>query len=84
VVGSREAGEADLAYAAELGRLAAAQGRSIVSGAARGVDEAAMLGALEGEGTVIGVLADSLSRTAMSARYRHGLKSRNVAVRSRT
>jgi predicted Rossmann fold nucleotide-binding protein DprA/Smf involved in DNA uptake len=80
VVGSRNADEADLAYAAQLGRLAAAQGRSIVSGAARGVDEAAMLGALEGEGTVIGVLADSLLRTAMSARYRHGLKSGNVVL----
>lgn len=45
VVGSREASEADLEYATGLGRLAAAQGRAIVSGA-RGVDEAAMLGTL--------------------------------------
>ncbi|WP_419186187.1 DNA-processing protein DprA [Rohdeia mirabilis] len=47
VVGSRVADEASLAFAAEVGRLCVAAGRGLVSGAAIGVDEAAMLGALE-------------------------------------
>ena len=70
VVGSRNAGESDLALSEKLGRDAAAQGYSIVSGGARGVDQRAMLGALESEGTAVGVLADSLLRSATSAKYR--------------
>ena len=38
--------------------------------AVQGVDEAAMLGALESEGTAIGVLANDLLRAATSAKYR--------------
>jgi len=47
VVGSRNAVEQDLAYSRDLGATAANEGYSIVSGGARGVDETAMLGALE-------------------------------------
>src|SRR5207244_7674266 len=42
VVGSRDAGEADLSFTADLGREAARQGYSVVSGGARGVDQSAM------------------------------------------
>jgi predicted Rossmann fold nucleotide-binding protein DprA/Smf involved in DNA uptake len=80
VVGSRDAGESDLAFAAALGAEAAAQGLSIVSGGARGVDEAVMLGALEHEGTAVGVLADSLLRTATSVRYRKHLMGRDLVL----
>jgi len=48
VIGSRNATKQDLAYSRGLGELAASNGYSIVSGGARGVDEASMLGALEG------------------------------------
>lgn len=80
VVGSRETEESELAFAARLGAEAAAQGMSIVSGGARGVDEAAMLGALEHECTTIGVLADSLLRAATSAKYRKYLMARDLAL----
>jgi predicted Rossmann fold nucleotide-binding protein DprA/Smf involved in DNA uptake len=80
VVGSRDAGEADLSFAASLGAEASVQGMSIVSGGARGIDEAAMLGALQHEGTAVGVLADSLLRAATSARYRKHLMNRNLAL----
>ena len=50
VVGSRNAADDDLQYTRELGAAAANQGFSVVSGGARGVDEAAMLGTLESEG----------------------------------
>jgi predicted Rossmann fold nucleotide-binding protein DprA/Smf involved in DNA uptake len=80
VVGSREAEESELAFAARLGAEAAAQGLSIVSGGARGVDEAAMLGALQRECTTIGVLADSLLRAATSAKYRKYLMARDLAL----
>ncbi len=73
VVGSRNATDADLQFASSLGKDAAAQGYSIVSGGARGIDEAAMQGALEHEGTAIGVLADSLLRAVTSVKYRKAL-----------
>jgi predicted Rossmann fold nucleotide-binding protein DprA/Smf involved in DNA uptake len=80
VIGSREAGLADLGFASRLGGEVALQGHSIVSGGARGVDETAMLGALEKEGTVIGILADNLLRAATSAKYRKGLMAKNLVL----
>ena len=80
VVGSRDGEKSDLEFAATLGSEASAQGLSVVSGGARGVDEAAKLGALEHAGTAVGVLADSLLRTATSARYRGHLMARNLLL----
>ena len=80
VVGSRDATEEDITYTNNLGAEAAAQGYSIVSGGARGVDQSAMLGALECEGTAIGVLADSLLRSATSAKYRKYLMAGDLAL----
>jgi predicted Rossmann fold nucleotide-binding protein DprA/Smf involved in DNA uptake len=80
VIGSREASEEDLSYASMLGGEVALQGYSVVSGGARGVDEAAMQGALEKEGTVIGVLPDSLLRDVTSAKYRKRLMANNLVL----
>ena len=80
VVGSRNADEAALDITRKLGAEIARQGRSVVSGGARGVDQAAMIGALEKEGTAVGVLADSLLRAATSAMYRPYLRSSNLVV----
>lgn len=80
VVGSRDADEDDLKFSASLARSAANQGLSVISGGARGVDESAMLGALESEGTSIGVLADSLLRAATSAKYRKHLLAGDLVL----
>lgn len=80
VVGSRDADADDLEFSRGLGRLAAEQGHSIVSGGARGVDETAMLGALAAEGTVIGVLADSLLPASASARFRKHVMNQNLVL----
>ena len=80
VVGSRGAGEDDLAFSKELGAAAARDGRSIVSGGARGVDRAAMKGALDSEGTAVAVLADGLLHAATSALYRRPLLSGDLAL----
>ena len=82
VVGSRSAGDSDLAYSRNLGELAARTGYSIISGGARGVDEAAMRGALEAEGTSVGVLADGLLRACSSSKYRQYLVSNNLLLLS--
>ena len=80
VVGSRKADDEDLHFAEDLGRQAGEQGRTIVSGGARGVDESAMLGALEREGTAVGVLADSLLRACLSGKYRNNLVASNLVL----
>jgi len=80
VVGSRNACDADLAFTQQLGANAAAQCIGIVSGGARGVDEAAMLSAMHAEGKVIGVMADSLLKAATSAKWRKGLMDGNVVL----
>ena len=80
VVGSRNASDDDLSFATQLGADAASQAFSVVSGGARGIDESAMLGALEREGTVVGVLADSLLRSATSAKYRKHLMANDLVL----
>lgn len=80
IIGSRDAAQEELSFAAKLGSEAASQGMSVVSGGARGVDEAAMLGALQHEGTTVGVLADSLLRAATSAKYRKYLMGRDLVL----
>lgn len=80
VVGSRNAGDDDLGFADSFGRRAAEEGYSVVSGAARGVDEHAMLASLRREGTVIGVVGDGLLRSATSQKYREHLARGNLVL----
>ena len=80
VVGSRHASEMDLAFAEGLGKKAAGEWRNIVSGGARGVDQAAMFGALQAGGNAIGVPADSLFRAASSSKYRDYLLSESLVL----
>ncbi len=80
VVGSRNAGEDGLEFARSLGAKAAEQGCSLVSGGARGIDRRAMQGALERDGAALGVLADSLLRSAMAADYRQHILSGGLAL----
>jgi DNA processing protein len=83
VVGSRHVEETLIDYARAIGRLAAGAKRTLVSGAARGIDRAAMLGALEGGGKVSGVLAESLEETAMNREHRNLLVDGQLVLISR-
>lgn len=71
VVGSRHVDDSLIDYTMVVGRLAARAGRALVSGGAKGIDQAAMRGALESGGKVCGVLADSLERTTMNREHRN-------------
>ena len=62
IVGSRDAGDTVLEFTAEVAAACVRGGLTVLSGAARGVDSAAMNAALETGGQVVGVLADSLER----------------------
>jgi len=71
VVGSRHVDDALIDYSMTIGRLAARAGSTLVSGGAKGIDQAAMRGALEAGGKVCGVLADSLEKTTMNREHRN-------------
>jgi DNA processing protein len=73
VVGSRHVDEALITWTEDIGRLTAKARRTLVSGGARGIDQAAMHGALAAGGTVAGILADSLERAALNREHRHYL-----------
>ncbi|WP_343552338.1 DNA-processing protein DprA [Pantoea sp.] len=80
VIGSRNASENDLAFSKQIGEKAALANTSVISGGARGVDEAAMLGAMHHGGNVIGVLSDSLLAAATSVKWRKGLMNGNLLL----
>lgn len=61
LVGSRDLLEPNRKFAAEVGRQAAMQGLTLVSGNARGADKTAQNSCLEAGGRVISVVADSLN-----------------------
>ena len=73
VVGSRRVDEELVEYTERVGQLAAEAEVQIVSGGARGVDQAAMRGSLEAGGHAIGVLGNSLERAALNRRNREPL-----------
>lgn len=80
IVGSRDVNDTLIAYTKNIGRLAANAGKTVVSGGARGIDQAAMFGALEQGGKAIGVLADSLEKGAMNRENRNMLISGQLVL----
>lgn len=71
VVGSRHVDERLIDYTMAVGRLAARAGRTLVSGGAKGIDQAAMRGTLEAGGKVSGILADNLEKTIVNREHRN-------------
>ncbi|HWW03010.1 MAG TPA: DNA-processing protein DprA [Candidatus Acidoferrum sp.] len=73
VVGSRHVDDELISFTENVGRLAAKAHRTIISGGAKGIDRAAMHGALLADGEVAGVMADSLERAALARDNREPL-----------
>ncbi|MCK9419862.1 MAG: DNA-processing protein DprA [Nitrospirae bacterium] len=73
VVGSRNVDSAFVEYTEGIGRLAAVAKRTVISGGARGIDQAAMRGALAAGGCVVGVLSEGLERMALVREHREFL-----------
>ena len=80
VVGSRDVDEEGLNYTQRVVQTCAYQEIQVVSGGARGVDQASMLGILEAGGTAVGVLADSLAKAAVARKYRDGIKEGRLTL----
>lgn len=82
IVGSRNVAEPLIHYTRGVAALAARAERIVVSGGARGVDRAAMNGALETGGRVAGVLACDLERAAMDREHRNLLLEEKLLLLS--
>jgi DNA processing protein len=80
VVGSRHVDDELISFTENVGRISAEAHRSIVSGGAKGIDRAAMHGALLAGGDVAGVMADSLERAALTRDNREPLMEGRLAL----
>ncbi|MEE8413829.1 MAG: DNA-processing protein DprA [Dehalococcoidales bacterium] len=80
IVGSRKVDEALREYTENVGRVAAQANETVVSGGARGIDQSAMSGVLQGGGRAIGVLADSLGRQVLSRDLREYLMESQLVL----
>lgn len=80
VVGSRNIDNQGETFTRKVAEESARKGIQIVSGGARGVDQIAMLSALEAGGTVVGVLADSLIKAAVAGKYRAGIREKRLVL----
>lgn len=73
VVGSRAVADDVAVFAEEVGALCASSGVPIVSGGAKGVDQAAMRGATDAGGCAIGILANNLARAVLARANRDSI-----------
>ncbi|HEY9800253.1 MAG TPA: DNA-processing protein DprA [Leptolyngbyaceae cyanobacterium] len=80
IVGSRDVDEELLAYTRKVAEVSALEGIQVISGAARGVDQEAMLSILNAGGTSVGVLADSLTKAAVNSKYRSSIKEGRLTL----
>jgi predicted Rossmann fold nucleotide-binding protein DprA/Smf involved in DNA uptake len=80
VVGSRDASEDALAFAASLGAQAARQGFAVVSGAARGIDITAMFGAIDAGGNAVGMTVDPLEKLVRRSDLRTAIADEQLTL----
>jgi predicted Rossmann fold nucleotide-binding protein DprA/Smf involved in DNA uptake len=82
VIGSRNADTQGLTFSRFVGQRCARDDIQVISGGAKGVDQEAMLAALEQGGTVVGLLADNLGRATVSGKYRQAIRDGRLVLLS--
>ncbi len=80
IVGSRNASSEDLKFTRDLGVDAARKRQVVVSGGARGVDQTAMIAALEHGGQAVGILPQGVDSEVTKARWRAAIKSGDLVL----
>lgn len=80
MVGSRDVSEQALEFTRAVASDCAHDGLGVISGGAKGVDSAAMQGAGEAGGIVIGVLAADLLRASVNRHNRTGIQSGQLVL----
>lgn len=82
IVGSRDVDEKGIEFTEAVSKSAVRSGYAVVSGGARGVDSAAEKAALQTNGKVISVLADSLESTLRKKEIRDQILRSNLLLLS--
>ncbi len=82
VVGSRDASADALEVAASTATVASTSGKSVVSGLARGIDQAAMSAALEAAVPVLGVPTEGIRVAARNAEVRNRVHAGELCIAS--
>ena len=82
VVGSRDASEQSSSVAASTATEAARSGRAVVSGLARGIDQASMAAALDAGAPVVGFPAEGLRVVARNAEIRRRVHAGELCMAS--
>jgi DNA processing protein len=80
VVGSRAIDDWMTLYTEDVGRLAAQAETLIISGGARGIDQASMRGALDSGGRTVGVVSDSLEKSALNREHREFILNHQLTL----
>lgn len=80
IVGSRHASDDDLTFTKQISLSLAHKNINVISGAARGIDETAMLSALENKGSALGIVADSLIKLSTSKKWRSYLMNDRLSL----
>lgn len=80
VVGARNANENDLDKSKKIGEFIVKYNLGVVSGGAKGVDETAMLSALNKNGRCMAIVADSLIKKSTSKEYRKHIINNNLVL----
>ncbi|MEM8721657.1 MAG: DNA-processing protein DprA [Cyanobacteria bacterium P01_G01_bin.39] len=80
IVGSRNVDELGLDYTSKLAQACAQQQIQVISGGAKGVDQASMLSVLDKGGMSIGIVANSLAKAAVAKKYRTAIKEGRLAL----
>lgn len=82
IVGSRDATPDELEVTRAVATAAAAAGRMVVSGGARGIDTEAKQACLDAGGRTVAILADSLLRQATNRDHREALRDGALCLAS--
>ncbi len=82
MVGSRDASDEALSVAASAANVAASAGRAVVSGLARGIDQAAMAAALDAGAPVVGFPAEGLRVVGRNAEVRKRVHAGELCMAS--
>lgn len=80
VVGSRNVDEEAINYTTRVAQTCSQENIQVISGGARGIDQTAMLSALESGGKVVAVLADSLAKSSVFKAYRQSIQDGQLTL----
>lgn len=80
IVGSRDVDDAGIAFTRAIAKQASGGNLAVISGAAKGVDQAAMVAALDAGGAAIGIVSDGLTKHAVYGPYRDAIRDERLTL----